>query len=136
MYCNILIDADGNYYCQNCKVPFTGPFAITDRDLKAIGGNLKKFLRPCNLHVSNTGWLPAPMPTPKGSLAVIEQPGVDFTKCIFRDPNHSRMVQCPTCSGKVNVKIFPCAHYGECALTPKAPEVAVCNHRCPHLKVV
>lgn len=135
MYCNILIDADGNYYCQSCKVPFTGPFTITERDIKAIGGNLKKFKRPCNLQVGSTGWVPPPMPVPRSSLPIIGQPGADYTACIFRDPNHSRTVQCKTCAGTVNIKVFPCAHYGECALTDKAPDVAVCNIRCPHLKV-
>lgn len=131
MYCNILIDADGNYYCQNCKVPFTGPFEITERNLKAIGGNLKKFLRPCNLHVSNTGWLPAPMPTPRTLLPIVE-----VSRCIHRSEQHTRLVLCPSCGGtKTKIKVFGCSQYGECALTDRVPNVAVCSPTCPKLEL-
>jgi hypothetical protein len=37
---------------------------------------------------------------------------------------------CPTCRGKVEVKIFACPIHGECTLTKALKEVACCK-KCP-----
>lgn len=41
-----------------------------------------------------------------------------------------RLELCPTCGGKVQIKIFACALHGECSLEAALAQIKVCNS-CP-----
>jgi hypothetical protein len=45
----------------------------------------------------------------------------------------SRLQECPTCTGKVQVKIFTCAVYDECSLAKPLPGIQTCAN-CPRYK--
>lgn len=38
-----------------------------------------------------------------------------------------RLTDCPTCSGRVQVKVFACEVYGECTLAKKVDDLGCCQ---------
>jgi hypothetical protein len=52
------------------------------------------------------------------------------TACQHRGDD-TRLVECAACKGSVNIKLFSCAVYGECAIARRTePGVGVCS-QCP-----
>jgi len=117
--------------CLGCGIPFSGPFAISEAEMIAIGSDLNKIHRPCghvailrvaqsaNLHAANQGITQSAPP----------QPRVDYAGCVHRG-EPSRLEECPTCSGRVQVKVFKCAVHGECQLEAKIGGINVCGSSC------
>ena len=46
--------------------------------------------------------------------------------CLHRGDEPSTL-DCPTCAGRVRVKVFACAIHGECTLAKPLPEIACCQ---------
>lgn len=131
MDCVILLDARGEPYCQNCKVPFTGWYKITPEALAACKGDYTRFHRPCHTQLARTEPL---LPKHYPSLPILT-PQIDYTTCVHRGADTRRIQECSTCAGKTQLKIFSCKIYGECALSFKASAVAVCSATCPSLEL-
>jgi len=47
--------------------------------------------------------------------------------CVYLGPDTRETVTCPTCRGRVELKLFECAVLGCCTLVKAAPGVACCN---------
>ena len=50
--------------------------------------------------------------------------------CLHRGPATGSLVDCPTCAGKVSLKLFACSLHGRCTLEKSVPEFACCRD-CP-----
>jgi hypothetical protein len=50
--------------------------------------------------------------------------------CIHQSPTDIERVPCPTCGGKVEIKVYGCDLHGRCQLAPSLPGVRACS-RCP-----
>ena len=46
--------------------------------------------------------------------------------CIHLFPVVLRLVECPTCNGSVNLKVFACEKHGECTIGKKLDGLACC----------
>lgn len=40
----------------------------------------------------------------------------------------SRLVQCETCSGNVQIKVYTCSKNGECTVGVRSEGIAICQH--------
>jgi hypothetical protein len=138
-----VIERDGRLTCSVCGLPFDGPYAITPADLAAIGGNLKRIYRPCALAPGDppggrTAREAPPRSSPSPSMgegSSRSEPGEgvrrrkpkrDITTCVHRGDT-LRAERCPTCCGTVEIKIFACAQFGQCALSDRLPAIPFCG---------
>ena len=48
------------------------------------------------------------------------------TECVHRG-EQTRMIECPSCRGQVQVKAFSCEVFGECVLGKTLPDIACCG---------
>jgi hypothetical protein len=57
-------------------------------------------------------------------------PTATGASCVHRADDATRTETCPTCSGTVALKVFPCAVHGECTITRRVAGVAGCCATC------
>ena len=68
----------------------------------------------------------APRPATPLAAPAPARVALPLRPCAHRGPEQER-VQCPTCAGHVEVKIFACAVHGRCSLAKPVPAAAVCQ---------
>jgi hypothetical protein len=127
---------NGVISCAACGVPFTGPFALSEADLAAIGNDLSKVHRPC---ATGTGTGRAGGYSVKSAAAsttvqtAADRPAgamlADYRQCRHRG-GVVRSERCSTCRGNVQVKVFACAIHGQCQLSGRVVGVKTCGPGC------
>ena len=61
---------------------------------------------------------------PIHSLTVLDSTA---TECSRRGADTGQRVQCPTCSGRVELKVFACEVHGQCTIARQAPGIRMCR---------